>query len=137
LLVPQLARLTTFTRTSLISGGIWAVWHYPAIIAGRYHGDGPIWYGLICFTIMVIATSFAFNWMRLRSGSLWTGMWMHASHNLFIQGVFDRVTFDTGPTPFLIGELGAALAVVTVIVALVFWRMRSALPDTVVRGETV
>jgi Type II CAAX prenyl endopeptidase Rce1-like len=32
LLVPQLARLTTFTKTALLSGGIQAVWHWPFVL---------------------------------------------------------------------------------------------------------
>jgi membrane protease YdiL (CAAX protease family) len=32
LLVPQLARLTTFTRTALISGAVQAVWHWPFVL---------------------------------------------------------------------------------------------------------
>jgi len=32
LLVPGLAKITTFTRTALLTGMIWAVWHYPSVI---------------------------------------------------------------------------------------------------------
>jgi uncharacterized protein len=32
LLVPQPARLTTFTKTALLSGGIQAVWHWPFVL---------------------------------------------------------------------------------------------------------
>jgi membrane protease YdiL (CAAX protease family) len=32
LLVPELAKITTFTRTALLTGIIWAVWHYPAVL---------------------------------------------------------------------------------------------------------
>jgi len=34
-LVPQLASVTSFTKTALISGLIWAVWHYPNHRYGR------------------------------------------------------------------------------------------------------
>lgn len=36
LLIPQLARLGTFTQTAIISGIIWGVWHIPLIIGGGY-----------------------------------------------------------------------------------------------------
>jgi len=129
LLVPRLAKLTSFTNTALISGVIWALWHYPLILFADYHTGGiPVWYSLLCFTVMVIGISFAFSWLRLKSGSLWTAMFIHANHNLYIQRLFDPYTVDTGITRFIIGEFGAALAIISVIVALVFWRMRSRLP---------
>jgi hypothetical protein len=37
-------------------------------------------------------------WLRLRWGSVWTGMFLHASHNLWIQGFFDVITVDSGHT---------------------------------------
>jgi membrane protease YdiL (CAAX protease family) len=124
LLVPELAKLTTFTRTALISGAIWALWHTPLILFADYNSGAPKPYAVLCFAVAVIGISFAFAWLRLRSGSVWTGMLMHASHNLWIQGFFDRVTIDTGRTRWFTTEFGAALALVAVIVALVFWRLR-------------
>ena len=47
---------------------------------------------------------------RLRSRSVWPAAILHASHNLFVQAFFDRVTVDTGPTRWLTSEFGAGLA---------------------------
>ncbi len=130
-LVPELAKVTTFTRTALISGLIWSLWHYPALLFADYRGPGtPVWYSLACFTVMVLGISFAFAWLRLKSGSLWTGMFLHATHNLFIQGVFDGSTRDTGPTEWLIGEFGAGLALTGIVVGFYFWRKRTELPTS-------
>jgi hypothetical protein len=41
-----------------------------------------------------------------------------------VQGFFDRVTVDTGPTPWLTSEFGAALAMTIGITAWLFWRSR-------------
>ena len=68
--------------------------------------------------------SFVFAWMRLKSGSLWTGVLLHASHNLFIQDFFDRITTDTGKTKYVIGEFGAGLAIVCIFFAAYFWTRR-------------
>jgi hypothetical protein len=38
---------------------------------------------------------------------VWPAAILHASHNLFVQALFDRVTVDTGPTKWLTGECGA------------------------------
>jgi membrane protease YdiL (CAAX protease family) len=133
-LVPRLAKLTGFSCTSLISGAIWTLWHYPLILFADYNVAGiPRWYSLACFTVMAVGISFAFAWLRLRSGSLWTAMFIHANHNLYIQQLFDPLTVDTGITEFLTGEFGAALAIAGLIVALVFWKVRARLPDTRLR----
>ena len=65
--------------------------------------------------------------MRLKSGSLWTGVILHASHNLFIQGIFDQLMRNTGRTLWLTTEFGAALAMSTAAFALVFWSKRKEL----------
>lgn len=127
LLVPELTKLTGYTGASLISGLIWAVWHYPGILFADYNNPAtPRWYSLACFSVMIVGISFGLSWIRLRSGSLWTAAIFHGSHNLYIQAVYDRVTVNTGITPYIIGEFGAGLAIMGLIVAYVFWRKRSA-----------
>jgi uncharacterized protein len=128
LLVPELAKVTSFTRTALISGIVWALWHYPIIFLGGYNGGTPGWYSALCFTAMVIGIATVFAWMRLKSGSVWTGMLLHASHNLFIQGVFDPLTQDTAATKYVRGEFGVALAVLGLVTGYLFWRRRADLP---------
>jgi hypothetical protein len=69
--------------------------------------------------------------MRLKSGSLWTGVLLHASHNLFIQSFFDPLTTNTGRTPYITSEFGAGLAVVSLVFAIYFWTRRNELPQMV------
>jgi membrane protease YdiL (CAAX protease family) len=123
LLVPQMARLTSFNRTALITGLIWGLWHVPLILFGDYNAGTPWWYALLCFTVLIVGMNFAFTWLRLASGSIWPTVVMHASHNLIIQGVFDKLTANTGNTLFFTTEFGAMLALLGVIVALVFARL--------------
>jgi membrane protease YdiL (CAAX protease family) len=125
-LVPTLSRTMSFGKLSLLSGAIWAVWHMPLIIFADYNGGTPAWYSVTCFAIMVVAMGVPFAWLRLRSGSVWPAAILHASHNLFIQAFFDRVTVDTGPTRWLTGEFGAALALAFIVIAWIFWRARGA-----------
>jgi len=123
-LVPQLSKITSFTNTALISGVIWSLWHYPILIFADYNAGTPAWYGLTCFTVMVISISFVFAWMRLKSGSLWTSVLLHASHNLFIQSFFTPMTTNTGRTLYFIDEFGSVLPVVSLALALYFWSRR-------------
>jgi membrane protease YdiL (CAAX protease family) len=134
LLVPHLAKLTSFTNVALISGAIWAVWHYPLILFADYHAGAPRWVALLCFSVMVIGISFAFAWLRLRSGSVWTAAILHASHNIFVQSIFDRLTRDTGFTTYITTEFGVGMAVTAVIVAVVFWRREGALVKLTQKG---
>jgi membrane protease YdiL (CAAX protease family) len=126
-LVPELSKNVGFTATALISGVVWSCWHYPLLIWGDYNNGTPAIYGLSCFTVMVLSISFLFAWMRLKTGSVWTGALLHASHNLYIQGVFTPLTRDTGKTAWYIDEFGAVLPLVTVAVAVYFWSKRKEL----------
>ena len=123
-MVPQLAKLTSFTNVALISGAIWAVWHYPLLLFADYHTDTPRWFAVICFTVLAMGISFPLAWLRLRSGSLWPAAILHASHNIYVQGVFDLLTENTGWTAYVTTEFGVGLAAMAVIVALFFWRQR-------------
>jgi membrane protease YdiL (CAAX protease family) len=126
-LVPELSKTLGFTSTALISGVVWACWHYPILIWGDYNAGTPTWYGLTCFTVMVIAIGFVFAWMRLKSGSLWTGAILHASHNLYIQTIFTPLTSNTGKTAWFIDEFGCVVPVMAVVFAVYFWRRRGEL----------
>jgi membrane protease YdiL (CAAX protease family) len=126
LLVPELAKKFSFTQTALISGVIWMLWHAPIVLFADYNNAGvPTWYALMCFAVMVMGISFAFAWLRLKSGSLWPAVILHASHNLFIQNVFTPFTSNTGLTPYMIDEFGVGLALAAVGVAYYFWRRRN------------
>jgi uncharacterized protein len=122
-LVPQLARHYSFSTVSLTRGIVWSVWHYPMIIAGVYASQTPVLFNLVCFTVLLTGTSFLYTWLRLRSGSLWTGMFLHASHNWFIQSYFTRITSATALTAYFIDEFGVMLALASLILAFAVWRM--------------
>lgn len=126
-LVPELSRRMPLSGVALVSGAIWAAWHYPILLFADYNGGTHPWYSLACFTVLVLGISFVFAWLRLRSGSVWPAAILHGSHNLFIQEVFDPLTADTGPTAWIIGEFGAALALVGIVLGSLAWRRRGAL----------
>jgi membrane protease YdiL (CAAX protease family) len=92
LLVPELAKILPFTGVALVSGLIWAAWHYP-ITAVVYRDAGlPPWFWLLTFTFVAVAISFAQTWLRLRTGSVWPPIFLHASHNLWMQSIFTPLT---------------------------------------------
>ena len=123
-LVPELFKSYSFTKTSLIVSGIWAIYHFPGIIYGNYNSGVENWYVLIFFTLQIIGLSFITTWLRLKSGSMWPAIILHASHNLFIQRVFDGLTKDFGITKYITTDFGAGLAVFYIIIALLIWKNR-------------
>ncbi|MGE5378422.1 MAG: CPBP family intramembrane glutamic endopeptidase [Bacteroidota bacterium] len=122
-LVPELANWGGFQKAALYSGGIWFLWHLPGILSGDYGATGtPLAFRLLCFATLVISGGVIFAWLRIRSGSIWPAVVMHAVHNNVIQAFFDRITFDTGYTKYLAGEFGIALVLVNLVLAWLCWR---------------
>lgn len=127
-LVPQLAKLTTFTKVAFISGSIWALWHFPLIIWAGYNSGTPLWYALPSFFVAVVGMGFLLAWFRLKSGSLWPAALLHASSNLYLQNLFDPLS-GGNLTKYLVGETGILIVIVIWVFAFVLWMMRDKLPD--------
>ena len=129
-LVPQLYKVTNFTATCLVTGIIWSVWHLPLIIYGVYLAKMPMAPQLLLFVVTVTSMTFIISWLRLKSGSVWPAILLHASHNLYIQRLFDPLTTETSSlSKYIVGESGIALTIVFVALALVFWGLRKRLPE--------
>jgi membrane protease YdiL (CAAX protease family) len=127
-LVPELSKVVGFPGVGLISGLMWAVYHYPVLLFADYNAGAPAWYGATCFTMSVVGGSFIMAWLTLRARSLWPAAILHASHNLFIQSILTPLTKDTGPTKFIIDEFGIGLVITVTIGAIIAWRSASRSP---------
>ena len=128
-LVPHLAKVTGFAGIGLISGLMWTAWHFPSMLLGEYGSFAtPDWYRVLCFTVMATSLGFIAAWLRLRSGSVWPAALLHGMHNTIVQSIFTPLTTNTGPTDWYIDEFGAALAVTTLIGAIIAWSKRVDLP---------
>ncbi|WP_445357368.1 CPBP family intramembrane glutamic endopeptidase [Microbulbifer sp. ANSA002] len=69
----------------LVSGLVWASWHLPLIAyGGFYQTDYTLLMALI-YGLGIIAMSFVFSELRMRSGSVWVATIAHAAHNFFFQ----------------------------------------------------
>jgi membrane protease YdiL (CAAX protease family) len=126
-LAPELAKRIGFTKTSLLIGIIWAVWHYPLFLVDFTDGK-PTLLAFVCFTLNTVGMTFVMTWIRLKSGSLWTGVILHASHNLFLEGFFNVLTVNKETTEIVTTDFGIGAAVVYLALAFVFWKKRSELP---------
>jgi uncharacterized protein len=128
-LTPEATRAYGFTGGTLLTGVIWTSWHLPILLFADYNAGTPWWFGMPCFALMVIGTSFAFAWLRLRSGSVWPAAILHGSHNVLIQLWLTPMTGARGNiTAYAIDEFGFMLALAGIVVGIVFWRKRAELP---------
>ena len=123
LLVPRLATWMDLTRTSLVTGVVWSLWHYPVHFAVLpvYLPRLPLWYATACFTVSVVAISFVYTWLRLSSGSIWPGALLHATSNAF-QAAFETLTKHDDVTSYFTYEYGLGFAVTIPLIAIPFWR---------------
>ncbi len=128
LLTPLLYKEYGFTSSSLITGLVWGGWHLPVLLFADYNSGTPLWYAMSCFMFLVIAVSFIYTWFRIKSGSLWTAVILHASHNVFIQQIFTPLTSKTDNSAYFIDEFGIVLPIVITGMAIYFWTRRKELP---------
>lgn len=130
-LTPRLVARYGYAGGSALVGFIWAAWHVPILFWPKYLGSTPMPFAMACFFVSLIASSFVYTWLRLRSGSVWPAALLHASHNVFIPLVFTPLTIETGErTAYAVDEFGFMLAAVNVALAFVFWWRRGELPKT-------
>ncbi len=117
-LFPRLQQRFSFHGACLISGVIWAVWHFPELLWADYNaGTNPV-FAVGCFTIMVVAMAYIMGYLRVRSGSIWPCVLIHATHNTFVQGVFDPLTAPVGLAKYMTTEFGGGLVIAITVAAI-------------------
>jgi len=122
-LVWELRKVMPFGAVSVVSGLIWAAWHYPIVI--KYGGGDPV-FQVMCFTLMITSMSVIMTYFTFKSGSLWPAVMFHAAHNIFIQKVFTPLTVTTEGTQMWIDEFGLMVPLVVTAFAIVYWRKAKA-----------
>lgn len=135
LMFPALLERVGFHGTCLITGIVWAAWHYPGLIWADYNAGTDKRFAITCFTVMVIALSYVSGYLRVRSGSVWPSVLIHATHNTFVQGIFDPLTAGTGRAKYMTSEFGLGLAIAIVITAWVTLRDNRQYLSTAVNGD--
>lgn len=117
LLAPRLNERIGYFFASLITGVIWAAWHYPLFFRGGI--TSHLIFPMSCFTATIIGLSFFATWLRVRSGSVWPAAVFHAAHNAML-GLFNNVTISNDKTDRYADETGILLAMSGVILAVAF-----------------
>ena len=122
-LVWELRKVMPFGAVSIVTGLIWAAWHYPIVI--KYGGGDPL-FQVACFTLMITGMSVIMTYFTFKSASLWPAAIFHAAHNIFIQKIFTPLTVDTGDTQMWIDEYGLMIPLVVTGFAIFYWRKAKA-----------
>ncbi|WP_298535297.1 CPBP family intramembrane glutamic endopeptidase [uncultured Algibacter sp.] len=117
----ELRKVLSFEGTSLLSGFIWSVWHWP-IIWLIYNGSGALFFHISAFTLMIMAISVIMTYYTFKSNSLWPAALFHSVHNIFIQKIFTPVTTTNEVSAFWMDEYGLMIPIIASLFSLVFWR---------------
>ena len=120
-LIFELRKVMSFKALSIVSGIIWAVWHYPVIILIYGKGEN-LWMHMGSFTAMIIGISVILAYFTFKSNSLWPAAIFHSIHNIYIQKICTPLTLTHGKTEFWIDEYGLMIPMVTTVLAVYFWR---------------
>ncbi len=120
-LIFELRKVMPFKALSIVSGIIWAIWHFPIIdlIYGR--GEN-LFLHMGAFTTMIIGISVILAYYTFKSNSLWPAALYHSVHNIYIQKICTPLTLSNDKTTFWIDEYGLMIPIVTTIFAIYFWR---------------
>ena len=122
-LLPKMTEIWNIKIAILFSGIIWAVWHFPLMIAGLYQSGTTIWYQLPMFTIEIIAMTAIMAYLRLKSKSVWPAILLHASHNYFDQIICGPLT-NASKQAYFVGETGFITATLLILIAIIVIRKK-------------
>lgn len=123
-LIFELRKVMSFKALAIVSGIIWAIWHFPIINLMYGRGDDLLLH-MGAFTIMILGVSVILAYYTFKSNSLWPAAVYHSIHNIYIQKICTPLTISNDSTTFWIDEYGFMIPIVTTIFAVYFWRKAS------------
>lgn len=109
----------------LLTGLVWAVWHYLFIFWGGYYDVGNLWLNTALFTLTVVPMAFVIGWVRLRSASLWPVVIFHAASNAAWQVWNYSVTPIDARWVYVAGETGIVNVFIWTALACLAWNRLS------------
>lgn len=120
-LIFELRKVMSFKAVAIVSGGIWAIWHFP-LLNLIYGNSENLLLHIGAFTIMIIGISVILAYYTFKSESLWPAVLYHSVHNIYIQKICTPLTISNDKTTFWIDEYGFMIPITTTIFAIYFWR---------------
>lgn len=107
-LVPRLAERRSPTAVALILGLAWASFHVPLMlfVPGAIDEGVPVILAVALFAAQCVALAFPLTWLRLRTGSIWPVLVLHATLNAGLYFVAQPATVATAESAWWLGEGG-------------------------------
>lgn len=119
----EMRKIMPFWAVGLLSGAIWAVWHWPAILFTDYNaGEGNFVLQMAIFTMAILPQGIVYAYFTFKSESLWPAAILHASHNLVIQRILTPLTVKGEESHIYIDEFGIVMPILGVFMAAYFYR---------------
>ncbi len=130
-LVPRLAETRSRTAVAILLGLAWASFHVPLMlfVPGAIDDAVPAVQAVTLFAVQCVALAFPMTWLRLRTGSIWPVLVLHATLNAALYFVARPATVPGAESSWWLGEGGlltTAGIVVAVLATVPLWRGSSA-----------
>ena len=112
---------------SLMIGTIWGAWHLPYMTVAWDFTDESLWTLAPRIILGTTVAAVIYGEIRLRTGTVWPAVVMHASSNAIAAGLLDdNVLLQNEATPWIFspGIDSAVLIAITGLVAALFLRQR-------------
>lgn len=127
LLAVRLSATRSIDATALIVGLAWGASHFPLMlfVPGGIEKGVSTPYALGWFMVEAVALAYPLVWLRLRTGSIWPVLVLHATLNASIYFVAGAMTAATQHSGWFVGEGGALTSSFTALVVLAtrpLWR---------------
>ncbi len=122
-LLPKMDMFMSRKYAIILSGLIWAVWHYPLMICGLYQSGTPVWYQLPMFTIEVILITSVMAYFRFCSDSVWPAIVLHASHN-YVDQLFCAPLTHSKNSVYFAGETGFVTVIFVIVIIIVIYNKK-------------
>jgi uncharacterized protein len=127
LLTVRLGETRGADATALLVGLSWAAYHVPMMlfVPGAVSPGVPVALAVAMFVLQCVVLAFPLVWLRLRTGSIWPVLVMHATLNAVLYWVAEPATDQSGSAAWFVGEGGiltGAGLLVAVLVTTRLWR---------------
>ncbi|HEY3811628.1 MAG TPA: type II CAAX endopeptidase family protein [Caulobacteraceae bacterium] len=112
---------------AIVTGVIWAAWHYPLILRGYDFGHEQAVLGCAVMVVGTILLSYIFGWLVERTGSIWSSSLAHSATNV-VGGSLSVLWFgshDLAMTSYL-GVLAWPPLLVVCVLIFLFGRRKAA-----------
>ena len=83
-LFPQLCKMMSPAKATLLAGLIWGIWHAPMIAMGHNYGTGyptAPWGGIAAMILFCMALGSILSWWTIKGGSAWPAAIGHGAIN--------------------------------------------------------